>query len=229
MTDRVRPSLDELGRVLAEPMRLRVLRELLGGTPLPAGALAARIGVAPSTVSAHLARLADAGLIEIESVGRTREARLADQTVADAIESLLRLSGEDPVSSLSAHDRRTALRRARRCYDHLAGDLGIAIADRAISDGWIVDHDGSWTFATEAGTVGSALGIPVTLASSSRPLVRPCLDWTGRRPHVAGQLGAAILAGMLHAGWLRRRRDDRALTITPRGRDHFAGLGLGAP
>lgn len=74
MTDRARPSLDELGRALAEPMRLRVLRELLGGTPLPAGALAARIGVAPSTVSAHLARLADAGLIEIENVGRAREA-----------------------------------------------------------------------------------------------------------------------------------------------------------
>ena len=107
MTDRVRPSLDELGRVLAEPMRLRVLRELLGGTPLPAGALAVRIGVAPSTVSSHLARLAGAGLIQIETVGRTREARLADPTVADAIESLLRLSGEDPVSSLSAHDRRT--------------------------------------------------------------------------------------------------------------------------
>jgi DNA-binding transcriptional ArsR family regulator len=228
MTDRTRPSLDELGRAFAEPTRLRVLRELLGGTPLPAGALAARIGVAPSTVSAHLARLEEAGLIEIENVGRAREARLADQTVADAVESLLRLSGEDPVSSLSAHDRRTALRRARRCYDHLAGDLGIAISDRAIADGWITDHDGSWLFAADVGTVGAALGIPVTLTSSSRPIVRPCLDWTERRPHIAGRLGAAILAGMLQAGWLGRRRDDRALTITPRGREHFAALGIDA-
>jgi DNA-binding transcriptional ArsR family regulator len=228
MTDRARPSIDELGRALAEPTRLRVLRELLGGTPMPAGALAARIGVAPSTVSAHLARLEEAGLIEIESVGRAREARLADENVADAVESLLRLSGEDPVSSLSAHDRRTALRRARRCYDHLAGDLGIAIADRAISDGWITDRDGAWLFAAEADTVGAALGIPVTLAVSSRPIVRPCLDWTERRPHIAGRLGAAILDGMVQAGWLGRRRDDRALTITPRGRDRFATLGIDA-
>lgn len=228
MTDRARPSLDELGRALAEPMRLRVLRELLGGTPLPAGALAARIGVAPSTVSAHLARLADAGLIEIENVGRAREARLADETVADAVEGILRLAGEDPVSSLSAHDRRSALRRARRCYDHLAGDMGIAIADLAIAQTWISDDDGAWSFTTDAATVGDALGVPVTLTTSSRPVVRPCLDWTERRLHIAGRLGAAILAGMLHAGWLGRRRDDRALTITPLGRDGFASLGIDA-
>jgi DNA-binding transcriptional ArsR family regulator len=222
-----RPSLDELGRVLAEPMRLRVLRELLGGTPLPAGALAARIGVAPSTVSAHLARLADAGLIEIEKVGRAREARLADPSVADAVEGLLRLTSEDSVSSLSAHDRRTALRRARRCYDHLAGELGLAIADRSIAEGWLADHDGAWTFAADDVTVGAALGIRVQLPTSARPIVRPCMDWTERRPHIAGRLGAAILDGMLHAGWLRRRPDDRALTVTSRGREHFARLGLG--
>lgn len=223
-----RPSLDELGRALAEPMRLRVLRELLGGTPLPAGALAARIGVAPSTVSAHLARLADAGLIEIEQVGRAREARLADPSVADAVESLLRLSAEDPVSSMSAHDRRTALRRARRCYDHLAGELGLTITDRSITEGWIADHDGAWTLSADAATVGAALGIRMQLAPAGRPIVRPCMDWTERRPHIAGRLGVAILDGMLQAGWLRRRPDDRALTVTTRGREHFAELGLGA-
>jgi len=223
-----RPSIDELGRALAEPMRLRVLRELLGGTPLPAGALAARIGVAPSTVSAHLARLADAGLIEIEQVGRAREARLADTSVADAVESVLRLSSEDPVSSLSAHDRRTALRRARRCYDHLAGELGLAITDRSIAEGWIADDDGVWSFVADGETVGAALGIRLRLPDSARPIIRPCMDWTERRPHIAGRLGAAILDGMLRAGWLRSRPDDRALAITSRGREHFAALGLGS-
>lgn len=226
MSGPVRPSLDELGRTLAEPMRLRVLRELLGGTPLPAGALAARIGVAPSTVSAHLSRLADAGLIVIENVGRSREASLADQTVADTVEGILRLAGEDPVSSLSAHDRRTALRRARSCYDHLAGDVAINLADLAFARSWIIDHHGTWSLTTDAANVGDALGVPLTLTSSSRPLVRPCLDWTARRPHIAGQLGAGILAGMLHAGWLDRRPGDRALAITPRGRERFAALGI---
>ncbi|MFC8680581.1 ArsR/SmtB family transcription factor [Microbacterium ureisolvens] len=228
MTERARPSLDELARALAEPMRLRILRELMGGTALPAGALAARIGVAPSTVSAHISRLAETGLVEIETVGRAREVRLADQSVADTVEGILRLSGEDPVSSLSAHDRRTALRRARRCYDHLAGDLAIALVDRAFSEEWIADRDGVWSLTVEAATVGDVLGVPITLDPSSRPMVRPCLDWTERRPHIAGKIGAAVLSGMLEAGWLRRRRDDRALTITPLGRDRLSALGIDA-
>jgi hypothetical protein len=106
--------------------------------------------------------------------------------------------------------------------------MGIAIADLAIAQTWISDDDGAWSFTTDAATVGDALGVPVTLTTSSRPVVRPCLDWTERRLHIAGRLGAAILAGMLHAGWLGRRRDDRALTITPLGRDGFASLGIDA-
>ncbi|MGO1482348.1 MAG: ArsR/SmtB family transcription factor, partial [Brachybacterium sp.] len=110
--------LDELGSVLSSPRRLRILEELLGGTPLPAGALAARVGLAPSTVSSHLARLSEAGLIRVEHVGRARLARLAHAGVADAVEALVRLSAESPVSSLGGDHRRTAMRTARSCYDH---------------------------------------------------------------------------------------------------------------
>ena len=108
-----RTPLDELGSVLAAPARLRIIQELLTGPPLPAGALAARVGLAPSTVSSHLARLAEARLIRVDQVGRARLAQLADEDVAEAVEALLRLSGEPAVSSLSGARRRTALRAAR--------------------------------------------------------------------------------------------------------------------
>ena len=105
--DELSLPLEELGVVLSAPGRLRILDELLGGTPLPAGALAARLRLAPSTVSSHLSRLVDAGLISVEQAGRTRLARLANEGVADTVEALLRLSAESPVSSLRGDRRRT--------------------------------------------------------------------------------------------------------------------------
>ena len=220
-------AVEEIGRALAEPVRLRILVELLGGPPLPAGALAARVGVAPSTVSAHLARLEDAGLIALERQGRARLARLAGPAVADAVESLLRLTGEAPVSSWSAHDRRTAMRAARSCYDHLAGRAGVGLADAILERGWVMDGDGVWSAAAGAPEgISALLGIPVEVATSRRPILRPCADWTERRPHIAGRLGEALLSGMLAADWLRRRRDDRALTITTRGREGLAALAI---
>jgi DNA-binding transcriptional ArsR family regulator len=218
--------LDELGRVLAEPTRLRILQELLGGPPLPAGALAARLGLAPSTVSAHLARLHDAGMIRVEQRGRARLAELADTDVAEAIEALLRLSTEAPVNSFTGFDRRAAMRTARSCYDHLAGRAGVAVAEVALERGWVADVNGTWALPDATGrTIADGLGVRIALAASGRPLVRPCADWTERRPHLAGRLGRAILEGIIAEGWVRRRREDRALTITSVGRERFGALG----
>ena len=217
-----RPSVEKLGQALAEPRRLRVLNELLGGVPLPAGALAARIGVAPSTVTGHLARLQEAGLICIEKRGRTRYARLADANVAEAVEALLRMSSEAPVSSWSGSDRRLAMRRARSCYDHLAGDLGIALTDRMVTRGWVDSDVGSATAPIEH--IARELGLTLQVSESARPLVRGCADWTARRAHLAGRLGAAVLSALLAEGWLARRREDRALSVTSRGAQRFAAL-----
>ncbi|MDT0156216.1 helix-turn-helix transcriptional regulator [Microbacterium sp. ARD32] len=210
-----RPALDQLAQALAEPRRLQILQELLGGVPLPVGALATRIGVAPSTVTSHVSRLLDAGLLDVEQKGRTRLVTIADPAVAEAVEALLRLTGEPAVSSWAASDRRTAMRRARSCYDHLAGDLGIAVADRLVQRG-LLDADLGSASVDHTG-IGAELGLELTVADSSRPFVRGCLDWTARRPHVAGRLGAALLDAMLTAGWVTRRRDDRSLRITPHG------------
>lgn len=219
-----RPSVEALGQALAEPRRLRILQELLGGVPLPAGALATRIGVAPSTVTGHLARLQKAGLIRIEQHGRTRFARLADRQVAEAVEALLRMSSEDLVSSWSGSDRRLAMRRARSYYGHLAGDFGIALTDLLVARGWVDSDVGSATAPLER--ISQELGLACQVSQSSRPLVRGCADWTARRAHLAGRLGAAIFSALLAEGWLARRREDRALTITERGEDRFAALDI---
>lgn len=222
-----RVPLDELGSVLTAPGRLRLMQELLAGPPLPAGALAARVGLAPSTVSSHLARLAQAGLVRLEQAGRSRLARLADDDVAEAVEALLRLSGEPSVSSLSDDQRRTALRTARSCYDHVAGQLGVALADVGIRDGWLISAGGTWGVSDPSGENASrALGLRLDIVDSARPLVRLCTDWTERRPHIAGRFGRAVLDAMLADGWLQRRRKDRALTITPTGRERIASQGI---
>ncbi|MFE6997146.1 ArsR/SmtB family transcription factor [Microbacterium sp. NPDC057659] len=227
MSGEVRLPLDELGRVLGEPARLRILHELFGGTPLPAGALATRVGLAPSTVSAHLAKLQDAGLIRVEQRGRTRLASLADPAVATAVEALLQLSGEARVNSATTFDRRAAMREARSCYDHLAGRAGVFIAELAAERSWVVVADGAWTLPAgeDVTGIGDDLGLTLGWQRSPRPAVRACMDWTERTPHIAGRLGHSILAAMIEDGWLRRRRDDRALTVTARGRERFATLG----
>lgn len=219
-----RTPVDALGRVLAEPRRLRILEELLGGVPLPAGALAARIGVAPSTVSGHLARLEEAGIVTLQRHGRARLASLSDQTVAEAVEALLRMSAEPAVTSWAGSDRRLAMRRARSCYDHLAGDLGIAVTDHLVRCDWLDPDVGAARVPPDR--ISDGLGLPLVVVDSPRPLVRGCVDWTARRPHLAGRLGAAVLAAMLHEGWLARRREDRALRITEHGVERLAALGM---
>lgn len=223
MTERL--SLTELGSVFAEPTRLRILQELHEGTPLPAGALAARIGVSPSTVSSHLTRLLEAKLVTIAAQGRTRLVSIANSEVAEAMEGLLRLSAEPAVSSLSGHSQRTALREARTCYDHLAGRLGIAIADRAFERQWVIERGGSLTISAKE-ELEREWGLTIELSPGSRPEVRGCMDWTERRPHLAGKLGAGLLTAMLRANWLERRRGNRSVRVTPLGRDRFAQLGI---
>ena len=212
--------------LLAEGTRARILEELLGGVPLPVGALATRAGVAPSTASEHVAKLEAAGLVVVESRGRRREVALAGPHVAEALEALSRLVHPAPAIGLRAVNRRETLRHARSCYDHLAGRLGIALADALVGRGALELRDGAFSVRRDD-ALFDALGVELeALRASRRPLVRACTDWTERRPHVAGALGAALLDGMLARAWLRRRRDGRGLDVTPTGERELAGAGL---
>ena len=207
-------ELADAAALIADRTRARILEELLGGPPLSAGALAVRVGVAPSTVSGHLSKLADAGLIEVHARGRRREASLAGPEVAEALEALSRLSpGTSRPIGLRAVNGRAALREARSCYDHLAGRAGVALADALIARGALALNDGAFV-VSDAAYFRDACGIDVDALHGRRPLVRACVDWTERRPHVAGALGAALLDVMLQRGWVRRRPDGRALNVS---------------
>ena len=206
----------DVAAALADRTRARMLEELLGGPPLPAGALAVRVGVAPSTISGHFAKLEAAGLITIESRGRRREARLAGPEVAEALEALARIGGDRarPVG-LRQVNGHAALREARSCYDHLAGRAGVALADDLLARGALIHRDGAFAVPPQAhGHYIERFGVDPGALTSRRPLARACTDWTERRPHLAGALGAALLAAMLDMGWLKRRPDGRALNVT---------------
>ena len=211
-------ELAPVASLLADRTRARILDELLGGTALPVGALAARAGIAPSTASEHVAKLEAARLVQVVSNGRRREVTLAGPHVAEALEALSRLADPPPPVGLRAVNRREALRHARSCYDHLAGRAGIALADALVERGALAATDGAFA-VTGHDALFDALDVDLdALRQQRRPLVRACADWTERRPHLAGALGAALLDGMLARGWLRPRTDGRALDITPAGR-----------
>jgi hypothetical protein len=159
--------------------------------------------------------------------GRERRYALASPEVAEALEVMARLAPAAAVRSLRGADRGLALRGARTCYDHLAGRLGVAVTEALVAQGALVPGDGAFALTLDGELVFAALGVDVGAARGRRrSFARACLDWSERRPHLAGALGAGLADALLARGWLRRRPGDRALDITAEGR---AGLqrGLG--
>jgi len=191
--------------------------------------LARVAGITPQTASGHLARLAVAGLLAVEKQGRHRYHRLASPPVAQMIESIMQVAAglETTRPRLVVGPRDAALRAARTCYDHLAGRLGVALTGALVEDGRVeLASDGG--IVTDAGIaffgrIGIDLDVLATHRGrhSARVLCRPCLDWSERRPHLAGTIGAALCAHSFGKGWIRRNNGGRAVTITPKGRHVF--------
>ncbi len=204
----------EIAALLGDPARAAMLGALMDGRALTAGELARAAGIAAPTASAHLARLAGAGLLAAEKQGRHRYHRLASREVARMIEGIMQVAGT--LRPVATGPRDAALRAARTCYDHLAGRLGVALADALVEAGQVeLTADGG--LVTEKGAaLLDSLGIAP--APGRRLLCRPCLDWSERRPHLAGRLGAALCAHCLAQGWVRRTPNSRAVTVTPEGR-----------
>lgn len=234
--------------LFADPGRARILMALADGRSLAASVLAAEAGLSASATSAHLAKLREGGLITVERSGRHRYHRLAGEQVAIAIEALAVLAPAQPIRSLRQHTRAAALRRARSCYDHLAGRLGVAVTAALVERGALVTTDGTpdtrrrpgdplsaplpehpYQLGPAAQPVLTALGVDLTAltaAPSSRPLLRFCLDWSEQRHHLAGRLGAAVLAAMLDHGWVTRSSRGRVLGLSTPGA-HQLQLHLG--
>ncbi|WP_443333312.1 ArsR/SmtB family transcription factor [Streptomyces sp. CB01580] len=217
--DPAAPRLAALAALLADETRATFCLALLDGRAWTAGELARLASVAPSTASEHLGRLVAGGLLAEERQGRHRYVRLADERAAHLVEDLAARVAPDAAAdrprALSAAGAGSALARGRTCYDHLAGRIGIAIADAMTARGLLVQDTG---FALTADGVAWYASLGIALESESRrPLVRSCLDWTERRPHLAGLAGAALCRHALGAGWCVRIGSGRAVRATDDG------------
>ncbi|GGD42329.1 ArsR/SmtB family transcription factor [Aureimonas glaciei] len=217
-------TIAETAFLMGDPARANMLAALVGGAALTAGELAAHAGVIPQTASGHRARLTDGRLVAVERQGRHRYFRLASSEVARALDGLMALSGGAArPPSRPRGPRDAAMRLARSCYDHLAGRLGVAIADALVRRGLVHFDDGIGLVSDEGRRFLADLGIDSdALAGAERPLCRICLDWSERRLHLSGKLGAALLDRKLELGWLARVPKSRTLRISGAGERGFA-------
>lgn len=216
--------------LIGEPARTGMLLALMDGRALTARELADAARIAPATASRHLGLLLEAGLLAVERQGRHRYHRLASTEVARLIEGLMQFAVSQPRATparpVATGPRDAALRWARTCYDHLAGRLAVEMADHLLAEGAIafegLGAEGAGRIEpTRASAVLAPLGLDAGAALAAPPgrraLCRPCLDWSERRPHVGGRLGALLCAHSLERGWLLRGSGTRALAVTPAG------------
>lgn len=208
-----------LASLIGEPARSRMLTALMGGTALTATELALHGGVTASTASSHLAKLTDANILAVVRQGRHRYFRLFDDEIASMLETMTGIAARD--AALPKSRVEPALAAARVCYDHLAGAMGVWMTDRLRERELLTGRD-AYELSASGERFLEKWGIDLdALARSRRPLCRTCLDWTERRHHLGGALGAAILQRIFDLRWARRERDTRAVSFTPAGERAF--------
>ncbi len=221
------PHIAGIAALIGDRARAEILTALLAGEALTATELASIANVTKQTVSAHLSKLVGAKLLAAVSQGRHKYFRLADRDVARLLESLMGVAERAGALRLKSSPREPALRKARVCYDHLAGDLGVFALD-ALKERGLVRRRGEALELTGKGREFClALGLAIESEASRRALCRPCLDWSVRRDHLAGILGAALLHKCFERGWAKRLPGTRVVQFTAPGerayRDCLAG------
>jgi DNA-binding transcriptional ArsR family regulator len=219
------PSIANVGALMGDPARSNMLTSLMSGQALTASELAYVAGVAAATASGHLRQLLDGGLLAIEKQGRHRYYRLAGPEVASAIEALMDLAEQSGQRSLRPGPRDSQMRRARVCYDHLAGERGVELFARLTRRKLIMLDDGAVAITSQGERQFADFGIDVAaLRAGKRPICRTCLDWSERRSHLAGALGAQLLHRFFDLRWACRVKGSRVIEFTPRGEVSFARL-----
>ncbi|MDR6409862.1 ArsR/SmtB family transcription factor [Paraburkholderia terricola] len=219
------PGLSRIGALLADPGRAAMLWALMDGSARPAGELTMIAGLSPSAASAHLARLTDGGLLALEVRGRHRYFRIASADIAASIEALANVAQASALQRPVPRAARTVpldMRYARTCYDHMAGELSVRVFARLVERGLLTLH-GTSLEATPEGAVRFAdWGIDLSAQKSRRRrFACTCPDWSERRPHLGGALGAALLDSWSAHGWVERTERPRILRVTPAGHRHF--------
>jgi len=215
----------EIAALVGDPARANILMALMAGRALTAGELAYAARVSPQTTSGHLARLRQARLLEALKQGRHQYYRIVNPLVAHMLESIIAVAVDAPPRHRPASKADAAMRAARTCYDHFAGRLGVALAESLCAHGHVV-LAGEGGEVTESGVEFlTRFGLDLAEAHRRRrAFCRVCLDWTERRSHIGGSIGAALAARCFDLAWVERMRDSRAIAVTPAGRAGFAEI-----
>ena len=216
------PDIATLAAVIGDPARANMLTALMSGGALTASELASEAGVTKQTASAHLNKLTEAGFLAVERQGRHRYFRLADAEVAELLEKLAGFSASRGPQRVRTGPKEPAMRKARVCYDHLAGEMGVGLLDGLVRRGWLSLQDDSARLTDQGGAFFTEFGIDMmAITQKRRPLCRLCLDWSMRRSHLAGGLGAALLTRFYALGWAKRIEGTRIVAFTPAGEAAF--------
>lgn len=216
------PYFAEVAALMGDPARANILAALMDGRAQTAKELAFVAGVSAPTTSGHLAKLVAGNLLLVETQGRHRYYRLADPLVARALESIMTLAAQGPHRHRPHGPSDAALKHARTCYDHLAGQVGVGLLTVLLGRGHLTPGPRDYRVTPSGEALFAELGIDLAeVERQRRGFARPCLDWSERRPHLAGALGAALTERLFEKGYIARRKDTRAVTITTAGRRLF--------
>ncbi len=214
-----------IASVLSDPARAAILISLVDGCARTAGELAFVAGISAPTASSHLAKLVDSGLITVIPQGRHRYHRLVRPETAQALEALTVLAATPPRKPRAPGPRDRALREGRTCYDHFAGRLGVALADALLAAGCVEEDGRDFRVTNEGERRFARLGVDVpALRAERRPLCLRCIDWSERRPHLAGAIGAQLAASCISSGWVERIGETRGVHVTHVGWRVFLDL-----
>jgi DNA-binding transcriptional ArsR family regulator len=212
------PNIAEVAALIGDPGRAAMLLALLDGRDLAASELASVAGMTPQAATAHFKKLVAAGLLVGRSAGRHHFFRIASPEVGHAIETLATIAPPAKIVALGQSTTLERLRAARSCYDHLAGRLGVVVTDRLVERKAIEPAGRDFMLASRGREVFGELGVDLDdIQAERRSFARACIDWTERRPHLAGSLGASVLAVFIRKRWVTRNSTDRALRVTPDG------------
>lgn len=212
-----------IASLVGDPARANMLTALMTGRALTASELATEAGVTPQTATAHLTKLVDGGLTTARKQGRHRYFALSGPDVAEVLENLMGLAERVGHARVRTGPSDPAMRHARICYDHLAGEMGVALFDSLTARGFLAEQGENLSLTPDGEAFFSDWGVDLTTADAGRrPLCRACLDWSARRTHLAGALGAATLTRMTDLGWARRVEGSRIVAFSQRGETAFA-------
>jgi DNA-binding transcriptional ArsR family regulator len=216
------PDIAMLGALIGDPARANMLTALMSGKALTPTELSQEAGITPQTASSHLGRLQEGGLLTQVKQGRHRYYSLAGEDVAALLENLMGIASRRGHTRTRTGPKDPALRHARVCYDHLAGEMAVRMFDSLTSRGMITVSDADVKLTRNGRSFIADFGIDLSaLPAGRRPLCRPCLDWSARRTHLAGSLGAAFYVRYQELGWAKREPDSRAVTFNRRGENGF--------